>query len=145
MLIGAMRFLLRSAVENARIFTDKLFVVRLAGGVYITGWPLAVWSALSDPQSWLWQGATFQSTPALRGSLVTTAARLGVVLTNIELGGRALKAIETDAGEGGAGWLRTVVVGPDPHPRDAQITAVNSSTLHLRFGMIIPQKALQNR
>jgi hypothetical protein len=113
--------------------------------VYITGWPLAVWSALSDPQSWFWQGATFQSTPAFRGSLVTTAARLGVVLTNIELGGTALKAIETDAGEGGAGWLRTVVVGPDPHPGNAEITAVNSSTLHILFGMIIPQKALRNR
>jgi hypothetical protein len=108
--------------------------------VYTTGWPLAVWSALSDPQSWLWQGAIFQSTPALRGSLFTTAVRLGVVLTNIELGGVALKAMETDAGEGGAAWLLTVVVGPDPHPRNAKITAVNSSTLHLLFGMIIPQK-----
>jgi hypothetical protein len=78
-------------------------VVRLAGGLYVTGTPLWVWGALSDPQSGLPHGASVQSTPALRGSLLTTAVILTGVLMNVELGGAASKAMETVVEGVGAG------------------------------------------
>jgi hypothetical protein len=71
--------------------------------LYVTGTPLWVWGALSDPQSGFPHGATVQSTPAWRGSLLTTAVILTGVLMNVELGGAASKAMETAAEGEGAG------------------------------------------
>jgi hypothetical protein len=64
-------------------------VVRLAGGLYVTGIPLWVCGALSDPQSGFPHGASVQSTPALRGSWLTTAVIFTGVLMKVEVGGAA--------------------------------------------------------
>ena len=82
-----MTVLVASAVARALTFTAPLFPGGTElGAVYITGWPLVVWVALSEPQFTTAQ-LRYQSTPMFAGSFTTLAIADACVAVCIGEGG----------------------------------------------------------
>jgi hypothetical protein len=83
----AVTVLVVSAADRALRFTAPLFPGGTElGAVYITGAPLGVWAALSEPQFATAQ-LRYQSTPMFAGSFTTVAIADACVLVCIGEGG----------------------------------------------------------